>query len=102
MCQCYKDLKKEGKHPDDLKKSFRTAWNIMKEDYDSDIEVTTRYEQLPEDSLEGEHKWDCPYCGHEQQEYSSYQSVASPFRFANVADLVCTDCDRSVIVHEGK
>ena len=28
MCPCYKDLKKEGKHPADLKKAFDTAWEI--------------------------------------------------------------------------
>jgi hypothetical protein len=28
MCACYKDLKKEGKHPADLKKAFDTAWEI--------------------------------------------------------------------------
>lgn len=32
MCQCYKDLKKQGKHPADLKKSFNGAWLIMKAD----------------------------------------------------------------------
>lgn len=32
MCQCYKDLKKEGKHPADMKKSFDIAWNIAKDD----------------------------------------------------------------------
>ena len=32
MCQCYKDLKKEGKHPDDLKKSFSSAWIVVKRD----------------------------------------------------------------------
>ena len=30
MCQCYKDLKKEGKHPADMKKSFDMAWHIAK------------------------------------------------------------------------
>ena len=29
MCQCYKDLKKEGKHPADLKKAFDTGWAII-------------------------------------------------------------------------
>lgn len=32
MCQCYKDLKKQGKHPDDLKKSFDKAWIVVKRD----------------------------------------------------------------------
>lgn len=32
MCQCYKDLKKQGKHPDDLKKSFDSAWIVVKRD----------------------------------------------------------------------
>ncbi len=32
MCQCYKDLKKQGKHPDDLKKSFNSAWIVVKRD----------------------------------------------------------------------
>ena len=29
MCQCYKDLKKQGKHPDDLKKAFDGAWEVL-------------------------------------------------------------------------
>ena len=32
MCQCYKDLKKQGKHPEDLKKSFDLAWIVVKRD----------------------------------------------------------------------
>jgi len=30
MCQCYKDLKKQGKHPADLKKAFNGAWPVVK------------------------------------------------------------------------
>jgi hypothetical protein len=30
MCQCYKDLKKQGKHPADLKKAFITGWSVIK------------------------------------------------------------------------
>ena len=30
MCQCYKDLKKKGKHPADLKKAFDGGWSLVK------------------------------------------------------------------------
>ena len=78
-----------------MTKAFTKGWLIVKG------EANTKYRSLPEDSTEGEHTWDCPYCGEENQEWSGDQSVASPFRYHNEAIVRCGACGEEVVITEG-
>lgn len=93
---CCPDWEAHGRMVGMAKKSFDSAWNFMKSE-----PVRARYRSLPEDSQEGEHTWKCPHCGEENEEWSSHQSFASPFRFNNKAKVQCASCGERVQIMEG-
>jgi hypothetical protein len=64
--------------------------------------VECQYRSVPEDHPEGEYTWDCPYCKAENQEWSGAQSVMSPFRFTNEAEVQCAACGEEVPIAEPK
>lgn len=62
--------------------------------------VKVRHREVPEDHPDGEYTWMCPFCGEENQEYSSNQSSFSPFRFSGDAGVKCFACGEEVAITE--